>query len=277
MKILVPIKQVADPDQYGKLRILDDGSAIDDSALDRCNNPFDEYALEAALRLTENGKAPKTRLGEITAVTFGHVASEAALRSALALGATTAIRVETSDSNLDPHLVAHGLARLVRNRGFDVVLMGKQSVDGDGQEVPQRVAALLDWPQVTCVSSIEELEAGVLFVRRELDRGIARVRVRLPCVVSVDLRVILPEAVRSRHTAREFAYPSGVRYASLPAILASKRKPIELAELDALVEGAVPKLAYQSPSIATQRRVCEMVNSVPELVQQLQARGLRTT
>lgn len=277
MKILVSIKHVADPDQYGRLRLNSVGGALDDSELGRCNNPFDEYALEAALRLTEDGRAAKNRLGEVVAVTFGDSATEAALRTALALGATGAIRVEADAAHLDPHLVAQGIAHLVRSGGFDLVLMGKQSVDGDGQEVPQRVAALLDWPQLTCVSTLEEMEAGFLFARREVDQGIARMRVHLPCVTSVDLRIILPEAVRSRHTAPQFAYPSGVRYASLPAILAAKRKPIELVRLEDIVQGAAPKLVYQGHALVSRRRTCQIVNDVPTLVRALQSRASRST
>lgn len=266
MRILVALKYVCDPDQVGRLRLREDGKVLDCTQLDRFANPFDEYALETALRLSENGEVPKQRLGEVIAVTFGDAASEMILRAALALGATRAIRIDSTDSALDAQLVAKGIAGLARGESADLVLLGKQSVDGDGNEVAQRVAAILDWPQVTSVAAIREQPSGVLEVDREIDDGVLRVRTATPVVISVDLRVILPRAVRSRHTSSEFEYPSGVRYASLPSLLGAKRKQLEVKPMSDLTDPTQRSLIHARYQLRSQRQCCELVESVDVLL-----------
>src|SRR6478735_2017933 len=131
VKVLVALKRVADPDNANKVKISPSGDAIDTSGLEWKINPFDEYALEAALRLTENGQAPKKREGEVVVVTLGPKDTETTLRAALATGADRALRVEAEDGALDGRVVAHALKKLIDAEKPDLVLLGKQAVDGD--------------------------------------------------------------------------------------------------------------------------------------------------
>ncbi|HEX5099935.1 MAG TPA: electron transfer flavoprotein subunit beta/FixA family protein, partial [Polyangiaceae bacterium] len=220
MKVLVPLKRVADPDNANKIKLAPNGAAVDTTGLEWKMNPFDEYALEAALRLTENGKAPKQRLGEVVVVTLGPKECEQTLRSALATGADRAIRVDTTDDALDGRLVAHALKSIVLAEKPDVVLLGKQAVDGDSNQVGQRLAELLDWPMATFAATIRE-EQGALLVGREVDGGVLTLRVKLPAVVTVDLRIVSPKSVYSSHTDASHQYAEGVRFAPLPAIMAA--------------------------------------------------------
>jgi electron transfer flavoprotein beta subunit len=265
VKILVAIKQVSDPDQASRIRVLDDGRVLDCSELDRYANPFDEYALETALRLTEDGESPRHRIGEVIAVSFGDERSELVLRAALAVGASRGIRVAATDEALDAHLVATALAHLAQVESVDLVILGKQSVDGDGNEVAQRVAGLMDLPQLTGVSAIDEHSDGTLIVTREVEGGLLRVRTRPPAIMSVDLRVVLPCAVYSPHTRRDFEYPAGFRFASLPSIIAARRKQLEQLPLSALTGSAERTLVHSSFKLQTRRDVCTMVASVEEL------------
>jgi electron transfer flavoprotein beta subunit len=269
VNILIPIKQVVDPDQYRQLQLAPDGTSVVTQGLALIPNPFDEHALEAALRLTEDGREPTRRLGEVVVVTLGSATTETMLRSALAIGAGEAIRVEASHENIDAWLVSKTIARLAKQSSVDLVLLGKQSADGDGNEVAQRVAALLDWPQVTGATQIEELEDGSLLVEREVDGGTLRVGVGLPAVISVDLRIIAAQSVRSRHCPREYLYPPGVRFATLPAIIAARRKPIVTRLLGDLVEKPRPVLRHVAYDLAPSRACCRIVGSTDELVQRL--------
>jgi electron transfer flavoprotein beta subunit len=155
VKILVPLKRVADPDNANKVKIPADGSKIDSSGLEWKPNPFDEYALETALRLTEDGKAQKKRLGEVVVVTFGPKDTETTLRAALATGADRAIRVETDDDALDGMIVAKALKTIVEAEKPDLVVLGKQTVDGDTNQVGQILAELLEWPAATFAATSE--------------------------------------------------------------------------------------------------------------------------
>ena len=193
MRILVPLKQVPDPDNANKIRVSDDHRRLEVASLEPKANPFDEYALEAALRLTEDGRAPRIRRGETLLVTLGPADTEVMLRAGLATGADRAFRVATGDDDLDAARVAHVLAKLAIKEACDLVLMGKQSVDGDSNEVGQRLAASLHWPQVTFASKILALADGRLEIDREVDGGVQRLRVALPAVVSVDLRIVVPD------------------------------------------------------------------------------------
>ena len=268
MKILVPLKRVADPDNANKVKIPASGATIETTGLEWKLNPFDEYALEAALRLTEDGKAPKVRAGEVVVVTFGPKETETNLRSALATGADRAIRVDTADDKLDGDLVARALKTLVDREKPDVVLMGKQAVDGDSNQVGQILAELLDWPMATFAATIEE-EQGALKVGREVDGGVISLRVKLPAIVTVDLRIVAPTSVYSLKTARTFKYNDGVRFAALPAIMAAKKKPLAEVKLPDLAADQGLKVTYHSFQAPPARKAGIKVKDVTDLVNRL--------
>ena len=268
MKILVPLKRVADPDNANKVKIPPSGDKIETTGLEWKPNPFDEYALEAALRLTEDGKAPKVRLGEVVVVTFGPKETEQSLRAALATGADRAIRVDATDDKLDGALVARALKALVDREKPDVVVMGKQAVDGDSNQVGQILAELLDWPMATFAATIQE-EQGALLVGREVDGGVATLRVRLPAVVTVDLRIVAPTSVYSLKTARTHKYNDGVRFAALPAIMAAKKKPLSEVKLAELAPDTSLQVQYQAFQPPPARQAGIKVKDVGELVSRL--------
>ena len=268
MKILVPLKRVADPDNANKVKIPAVGDKIETTGLEWKPNPFDEYALEAALRLTENGQTPKVRAGEVVVVTFGPKETEQTLRAALATGADRAIRIDTTDDKLDGDLVARALAALIEKEKPDVVVMGKQAVDGDSNQVGQILAELLDWPMATFAATIKE-EAGALLVSREVDGGVATMRVTLPAVVTVDLRIVAPTSVYSTKTAATFKYNDGVRFAALPAIMASKKKPLVEIKLADLAADQTLKVSYAAFRAPPARKAGIKVKDVTELVTRL--------
>jgi electron transfer flavoprotein beta subunit len=268
VKILVPLKRVADPDNANKVKIPASGATIETTGLEWKLNPFDEYALEAALRLTEDGKAPKVRAGEVVVVTFGPKETETNLRSALATGADRAIRVDTTDDKLDGDLVARALKTLVDREKPDLVLMGKQAVDGDSNQVGQILAELLDWPMATFAATVEE-EQGALKVGREVDGGVISLRVKLPAVVTVDLRIVAPTSVYSLKTARTFKYNDGVRFAALPAIMAAKKKPLAEVKLADLAADQGLKVTYHSFQAPPARKAGIKVKDVTDLVTRL--------
>ncbi|MFO0617270.1 MAG: electron transfer flavoprotein subunit beta/FixA family protein [Polyangiaceae bacterium] len=269
MKILVALKRVADPDNANKVKIPASGEKVDTSALQWKPNPFDDYALEASLRLTEDGKSPKARAGEVVVVTFGPADAEPILRGALATGADRAIRVDATDDALDGDLVARALKAIVAKEKPDVVLMGKQTVDGDTNQVGQLLAEYLDWPMATFAATIEE-EAGALLVGREVDGGVAKLRVKLPAVVTVDLRIVAPTSVYSTKTAKTFKYNDGVRFAALPAIMAAKKKPLEVLKLAELAGGDTKlKVTYGGFTAPASRKAGIKVKDVAELVSKL--------
>ncbi|HEY3592967.1 MAG TPA: electron transfer flavoprotein subunit beta/FixA family protein [Polyangiaceae bacterium] len=268
MKILVPLKRVADPDNANKIKIPPGGAKIETTGLEWKPNPFDEYAVEAALRLTENGATPKQRGGETLVVTFGPKDTETSLRSALATGADRAIRVDSTDEALDGSLVARALKTLVEREKPDLVLMGKQAVDGDSNQVGQMLAELLGWPQATFAATIKE-EDGALLVGREVDGGVLTLRVRLPAVVTVDLRIIAPTSVYSKQTAPSFKYNDGVRFAALPAIMSAKKKPLVEVKLSDLASDTALRVRYLSFEPPPARKAGVKVASVSELVGKL--------
>ncbi|HEY3496523.1 MAG TPA: electron transfer flavoprotein subunit beta/FixA family protein [Polyangiaceae bacterium] len=268
MKILVPLKRVADPDNANKIKIAAGGNAVDTTGLEWKTNPFDEYALEAALRLTENGKTPKQRLGEVVVVTLGPKEADQTLRAALATGADRAIRIETTDDALDGRLVALALKSIVLAEKPDVVLLGKQAVDGDSNQVGQRLAEHLDWPMATFAATIRE-EAGALLVGREVDGGVLTLRVKLPALVTVDLRIVAASSVYSAHTDQTHKYAEGVRFAPLPAIMAAKKKPLDVKALADVAPGAAlstKTLKFERPQA---RSAGVKVKDVAELVEKL--------
>lgn len=269
MKILVALKRVADPDNANKVKIPPSGEKIDTTGLVWKPNPFDEYALEAALRLTEDGKTPKVRAGEVVVVTFGPKETEQTLRTALATGADRAIRVDATDDQLDGDLVARALKTLVDREKPDLVLLGKQAVDGDSNQVGQILAELLDWPMATFAATIKE-EPGAVLVGRETDMGLAVVRAKLPAVVTVDLRIVAPASVYSLKTAPGFKYGDGVRFAALPAIMAAKKKPLAEVRLTELTADTTLKVQYAKFEAPPARKAGIKVKDVTELVTKLQ-------
>ncbi|MGI9457925.1 MAG: electron transfer flavoprotein subunit beta/FixA family protein [Aeoliella sp.] len=245
MKILVPTKRVPDIDQ--KIRASADGSRIETDHLPFVINPFDAIALEEAITLSEN-------LGEeveVISVGIGCELYEEQLRSALAMGAGRALRVECGDL-LDPWNAASILAAVVKQEQPDLVLMGKQAIDDDANQTGQFLAAMLDWPQATFASKIE-IEGGRLLATREVDDGLETISAPLPCVVTVDLRLNEP------------------RYASLAGIMKAKKKTIEVTDLNSLgvsVEARVEVISHRSEET---ERHCQMLASADELVELLGA------
>jgi electron transfer flavoprotein beta subunit len=267
VKILVAIKRVADPDNANKVKIAASGSKVDTSGLEWKLNPFDEYALEAALRLTEDGTKPKVREGEIVAVTLGPQDSEATLRSAMATGADRSIRIEADDDQLDGRLVAEALQAVVKKEQPDLILMGKQAVDGDSNYVGQALAQMLDYPMATFAATIREEEDGLL-VSREVDGGICTLRLKFPALVTVDLRIVAPDSVYSLKTDRAHRYNDGVRFAPLPMIMKAKKKPLEVLQLSDLAKSELGS-KYSKFELPPSRQAGIKVGSVPELVDKL--------
>jgi electron transfer flavoprotein beta subunit len=271
VKILVPLKRVSDPDNANKIKVA--GGKVDTTGLEFKPNPFDEYAVETALRLTENGTNPKARLGEVAVVTFGPKDTEITLRAALATGADRAIRVDATDDALDGDLVARALKALVEKEKPDLVLLGKQQVEGDSNQIGQLLAEYLGWPMATFAGSIKAEGAGgkesALVVGREVDGGTATLKVTLPAVVTVDLRIVNAQSVKSLHTPPAHAYPEGVRFAALMAIMAAKKKPLAEVKLAELAPDAALKVKYLSAELPPKRAGGVKVKTVSELVQKL--------
>lgn len=207
MKILVAVKRVVDP--YVKIRVKSDGSGIDLKNVKMSLNPFDEIAIEQALLMREQGIA-----SEIVLVTVGSIESQETLRHGLALGADRAILVESTESFCSLN-IAKILKAIVDREEPKIIIMGKQSIDGDNNQTPQMLAALLDWPQATYASDISG-DINKLKITREVDGGLETVEVLLPAVISTDLRLNEP------------------RYASLPNIMKAKQKPIERINIESL-------------------------------------------
>jgi electron transfer flavoprotein beta subunit len=271
VKILVPVKRVSDPDNANKVKVAGDGKAVTTDGLEWKPNPFDEYAVETALRLTENGANTKARAGEVVVVTFGPKETETTLRGSLATGADRAIRIDATDDQLDGDIVARALKALVEKEKPDLVLCGKQAVDGDSNQVGQLLAEYLGWPQATFAGSIKSEDDKSLLVGREVDGGTINLRVTLPAVVSVDLRIVAPKSVKSKHTADSHAYPEGVRFAALMAIMAAKKKPLAEMKLADLVSDANPKIKYSGFELPPARKAGIKVKTVAELVEKLKS------
>jgi len=266
MKILVPLKRVADPDNANKIKITP--QKIETTGLEWKANPFDEYAVETALRLTENGANTKQRLGEVIVVTFGPADAETTVRQMLATGADRAIRVEATDDQLDGDLVARALKTIVEKEKPDLVLLGKQEVEGDANQVGQLLAEYLGWPQATFAGSIKSVDDKALVVGREVDGGTLNLKVTLPAVVSVDLRIVNPTSVQSKHSPAH-KYPEGVRFAALMAIMAAKKKPLVVQKLAELVSDGALKIKYTSFEAPSGRKAGVKVKTVAELVSRL--------
>jgi electron transfer flavoprotein beta subunit len=268
VKILVAVKRVADPENLNKIKLSPQGK-IETTGLEPKPSPYDEYALEAALRLTENGANTKQRLGEVVVATFGPKDSEPMLRAMLGTGADRAIRVDALDEALDGDVVARGLEAIVDKEKPDLVLLGYQQAEHESNQVGQMLAEHLGWPQATFAGSIRSEEDTALVVGREVEGATALVRVTLPAVVTVLDKIVHPKSVRSRHTAATHAYPDGVRFAALMAIMAAKKKPLtetKLAELG--VDGAA-RVRYLAAELPPRRAAGVKVKDVKELVAKL--------
>ena len=204
MKILVPVKRVPDPTQKAKIK---DGH-IDLTGASWIVNTFDEYAIETALRLLENG-ADNTRIagGELVVVTLGPDDAAKELRTCLAMGADRAIHVECQDSEIDSLTVVQVLKGIIEAEKPDVVIMGKQAVDGDANQVGQMLAGKLGWPQATFAATIEMAAGGSSFtVGREVDGGVEYKKVPQKSVITVDLRIVGPKSVKNGVTPDSHNY-----------------------------------------------------------------------
>ncbi|HEY6876469.1 MAG TPA: electron transfer flavoprotein subunit beta/FixA family protein [Polyangiales bacterium] len=269
MKILVPVKRVSDPDNANKVKVAGDGKAVTTEGLEWKLNPFDEYAVESALRLNENAKGNE-KLGETVVVTLGPKDAAQTLRQALAMGADRGILVEADDNKLDSLVVARALKAIVEKEKPDVVLLGKQAVDGDSNATAQILAEMLGWPQATFAMSIQTGDGGkTITVGREVDTGVLTVKVQTPAVISVDLRIVAPSAVKNGVTPAGHEYADGARYASLKGIMQAKKKPIAEQPLSGLGIDATPGTNYLKFELPPARKAGVVVDGVDALVGKL--------
>jgi electron transfer flavoprotein beta subunit len=267
LKILVPIKRVPNPEQ--KLKFAAD--KLDLSGAQWQVNPFDEYAVETALRLTEKGKGGE-HVGEVVLVSIGPKDVSTQLRGLLAMGADRALLIAGDDAELDADRVARILAGVVKTESPDLVLMGKQAVDGDDNQVGQLLAGYLNWPQGTFLASVKLAADGKsATVTREVDAGVEEKQLRLPAVLTVDLRIIGKQAVRNDALAPADAeWEESQRYASLKGIMAAKKKEIKEVTADSVGAGGTATLVKHTKfSAPATRKAGQKVGSVEELVQKL--------
>jgi electron transfer flavoprotein beta subunit len=247
MKILVGIKRVVDYNV--RVRVLPDGSGVDTDGVKMSVNPFDEIALEEALRIREAGNAE-----EVIVVSVGGDECQQQLRTGLAMGADRAIQVQTSES-LQPLSLARAFLKVIEREQPGLVILGKQAIDDDNSQTAPMLAALWDRPQATFASKLV-LNGDTAAVTREIDAGMETIEIDLPAVISVDLRLNEP------------------RFVKLPDIMKAKRKPLDVISLDDLgviVEGNVSVGHHASPP---QREKGIMVEDTAQLVQELKNRGL---
>lgn len=242
MKILVPIKRVVDYNV--KVRPLADNSDVDLNNVKMSVNPFCEIALEEAVRIKESGKAT-----EVIAITVGKTESQEQLRTALALGADRAILVE-SDDLLEPLALAKTLAKVVDEETPDLIILGKQAIDGDNNQTGQMLASLLDLPQATNASELI-IEDGFVSVTREIDGGLQTLKLSVPAIVTTDLRLNEP------------------RYASLPNIMKAKKKELKVISLNDLGVDSSPRTEILKVELPEARAAGVMVETVDELVDKL--------
>ena len=242
MKLLVPTKRVVDFNV--KVRVKPDGTGIDTANVKMSMNPFDEIAVEEAVRLKEKGVAT-----EIVAVSCGPTACQETLRTALAIGADRAILVETT-AEVQPLAVAKLLKAVVEKEQPQLVILGKQAIDDDSNQVGQMLAALLDWPQAAFASKVE-IEGTRMRVKREVDGGLETVEMSLPAIVTTDLRLNEP------------------RYATLPNIMKAKKKPLEVVKPEGLGVDVAPRLTTLKVVEPPKRKGGGRVADVKELVAKL--------
>ncbi|MBA3396047.1 MAG: electron transfer flavoprotein subunit beta/FixA family protein [Deltaproteobacteria bacterium] len=268
MKILVPVKRVPDPTQKAKLK---DGH-IDLTGASWIVNTFDEYAVETALRLVENG-ADGTRLpgAEIIVVSIGPDDAAKEIRTCLAMGADRAIHVVATDAEIDSLAVTKVLKGVVEAEKPDLVIMGKQAVDGDANQVGQMLAGKLGWPQATFAATVElAADKQSLLVGREVDGGVEYKRVPLHSVITVDLRIVGSKSVKNGVTPESHAYSGeGARLPSLKGIMAAKKKPMATAKLADYGVEAQPSIKELSVTLPPPRKAGEIVADIPTLVKKL--------
>ena len=242
MKVLVPVKRVADANV--RVRVKADGSAVDIANVKMSMNPFDEISVEEAVRMKEAGA-----VSEVVAVSCGVPACQETLRTALAIGADRAVLVET-DAELQPLAVAKLLKALVEKEQPQLVVLGKQAIDDDANQVGQMLAALLGWPQATFASQVT-VAAGTATVTREVDGGLETIEVDLPAIVTTDLRLNTP------------------RYATLPNIMKAKKKPLDVVTPAALGVDVTPRLTTLKLAEPAKREAGVRVADAAELVSKL--------
>jgi len=242
MKVLVPVKRVVDYNV--KVRVKSDQTGVDLANVKMSMNPFCEIAVEEAVRLKEKGVAT-----EVVAVSIGPVQAQETIRTALAMGADRGILIQ-SDEDLEPLAVAKLLAAVIGEEAPQLVMMGKQAIDGDNNAVGQMLAALLDWPQATFASKIE-IAGDKAEVTREVDGGLQTLSVDLPAVVTADLRLNEP------------------RYASLPNIMKAKKKPIDVKAPGDYGVDTAPRLKVLKVVEPPKRQGGAKVESAAELVSKL--------
>ena len=242
MKVLVPVKRVVDYNV--KVRVKADGTGVETANVKMSMNPFDEIAIEEAVRLKEAGTAT-----EIIAISVGSAQCQETLRTALAIGADRAILVETAVET-QPLAVAKILKSVVAREQPGLVIMGKQAIDDDSNQTGQMLAALLNWSQATFASKVR-VSGNALEVTREVDGGLETISVNLPAVVTTDLRLNEP------------------RYVTLPNIMKAKKKPFETLTPDTLGVDVAPRLKTLKVQEPPKRGAGQIVKSVPELVLKL--------
>ena len=268
MKILVPVKRVPDPTQKAKIK---DGH-IDLTGASWIVNTFDEYAIETALRVLENG-AENTRLpgAELVVVSLGPDDAAKEIRTCLAMGADRAIHVVCTDLEIDSLVVVKVLQAVIAAEKPDLVIMGKQAVDGDANQVGQMLAAKLGWPQATFAASIElSADKASLTVGREVDGGVEYKKVPTQSVVTVDLRIVAPRAVKNGVTPESHNYSGeGARLPSLKGIMAAKKKPMVAAKLADYGAAATPAIKEQSVTLPPPRAAGQIIADIPTLVKKL--------
>ena len=242
MKLLVPVKRVIDYNV--KVRVKPDGTGVDLANVKMSMNPFDEIAVEEAIRLKEAGHAE-----EIVAISIGPQQAQETLRTALAMGADRGILVKTDDT-VEPLAVAKILKGVVEQETPDIVILGKQAIDDDCNQTGQMLAALLGWPQGTFASEVEKVD-GKLNVTREVDGGLQTISINLPAVVTTDLRLNEP------------------RYASLPNIMKAKKKPIDEKTPGDYGVDTAPRLNVLKVNEPPVREAGVKVETVAELVDKL--------
>jgi len=242
MKLLVAVKRVVDFNV--KIRVKSDKTGVETANVKMSMNPFDEIAVEEAVRLREAGTA-----SEIIAVSMGPLPCQETIRTALAMGADRGIHVLT-DAELQPLAVAKLLKAIIDKEAPGLVILGKQAIDDDCNQTGQMLAALLGWPQATFASKLK-LGDGTAVVTREVDGGLETVEIKLPAVVTTDLRLNEP------------------RYASLPNIMKAKKKPIEQVAPEALGVDVAPRLVTLKVEEPAKRQGGRKVGSVEELVDKL--------
>jgi electron transfer flavoprotein beta subunit len=247
MKILVAVKRVIDFNVKPRVRM--DGSGVDLANVKMSMNPFDEIAVEEAIRLKEKGAA-----SEIVAVSIGPAKAQETLRTALAMGADRAILVQTDDE-VEPLAVAKILAKIAEEEQPGLVILGKQAIDDDSNQVGQMLAALLGWPQGTFASKVE-VNGDDINVTREVDGGLETVKLATPAVVTTDLRLNEP------------------RYASLPNIMKAKSKPLATKTAEELGVDIGRRLEVLKVAEPPKRQAGIKVGSVDELVERLKGMGI---